>query len=87
MCTRRAGHGGPVTMRDLLLAVSALALVALGSTTTSLLLVAQSACRIMDPDFFSQNRLERYVATATRFSNISHPYRLLNYEGNCNTEN
>lgn len=79
-------------MRDLLLAaaVSALALVAalplraLGSTTTSLLLVAQSACQMMDAEFFSQNRLERYVATVTRFSNISHPYRLLNYEGNCN---
>ncbi|XP_047540471.1 uncharacterized protein LOC125073614 isoform X1 [Vanessa atalanta] len=53
------------------------------STPASLLLVAQSACQMDDPSLFSQKSLERYAATITRYSNISHPYHLLNYEETC----
>ncbi|CAH2099363.1 unnamed protein product [Euphydryas editha] len=79
-------------MRDLLLATAAVTALAFvitfplhtpGTTSTSLLLVAQSACRMKDTAFFSQNHLERYAANITRFSNISHPYHLLNYEETC----
>ncbi|XP_050354766.1 receptor-type guanylate cyclase gcy-12 isoform X2 [Nymphalis io] len=52
-------------------------------TFASLLLVAQSGCQIGDPSLFSQKSLERYAASITRYSNISHPYHLLNYEETC----
>ncbi|XP_046976635.1 LOW QUALITY PROTEIN: uncharacterized protein LOC124542789 [Vanessa cardui] len=64
-------------------AISALPFHVPASTPAPLLLVAQSACRMEDPSLFSQKSLERYAATITRYSNISHPYQLLNYEETC----